>query len=424
MPLLDVEGHQVANMVDAKQRLDPELQRPMRAVRLDVRDLAHPKARKLRRVKQMLGGGAIFEGYMMEEDAPARCTLATPISPTPVAAARPRVGLLSSSPAAGSFSGLVAGDLDLDEPPRKKASIDPTRSAVTRVDAQIGDRAPAVDLLSVQHRVKPPPVTSARIPRLNSSPDLRATGSGPPRSSPPPLESFGRDRQHSGRAVNVGNSRLLGPGHTRPPPVLAAAAAPTILLEDAMRIADQALAPAPVRRLQAPTKEGTWQRTVSAPEPRAPIVPVAAAINAQAGPSRILPRLSSAMPNQLPMLDDSSAVPAPVNDFSPSDAITWPGGSFDIILLLDSREVKNKRDEELIVRGLSDKGVLVETRVLSVGDMCWIARSRSPNGVVRECVLDYVCERKRLDDLISSIHGGRYEEQKVSPNIAKVLTSP
>nr|MBC9702457.1 ERCC4 domain-containing protein [Leuconostoc sp.] len=32
----------------------------------------------------------------------------------------------------------------------------------------------------------------------------------------------------------------------------------------------------------------------------------------------------------------------------------------------------------------------------------------------RECVLDYVVERKRLDDLCGSIRDGRYDEQKVS----------
>lgn len=35
-------------------------------------------------------------------------------------------------------------------------------------------------------------------------------------------------------------------------------------------------------------------------------------------------------------------------------------------------------------------------------------------GDKREVVLDYIIERKRLDDLSSSIVDGRYKEQKVS----------
>lgn len=102
--------------------------------------------------------------------------------------------------------------------------------------------------------------------------------------------------------------------------------------------------------------------------------------------------------------------------FEPRDAIIFEPGTYDIILLIDVREVKNKRDEDALRKELSEKGITVEVKNLNLGDMLWIARSRSPGlrGDERECVLDYVVERKRLDDLCGSIRDGRYDEQKVS----------
>ena len=56
-----------------------------------------------------------------------------------------------------------------------------------------------------------------------------------------------------------------------------------------------------------------------------------------------------------------------------------------------------------------------------MGDFLWIARERRvpvpgmlqmPTG--RELVLDYVIERKRMDDLCGSIMDGRFHEQKVN----------
>lgn len=102
--------------------------------------------------------------------------------------------------------------------------------------------------------------------------------------------------------------------------------------------------------------------------------------------------------------------------FRPKDAIIFQPGTYEIILLIDVREVKNKRDEDVLRKELSQKGVTIEVRNLNLGDMLWIARSKSPGlwGEERECVLDYVVERKRLDDLCVSIRDGRYDEQKVS----------
>jgi crossover junction endonuclease MUS81 len=54
-------------------------------------------------------------------------------------------------------------------------------------------------------------------------------------------------------------------------------------------------------------------------------------------------------------------------------------------------------------------------RKLHVGDFVWVAQETRPRDPVRpaELVLDHIVERKRLDDLCSSIIDGRFREQKV-----------
>lgn len=49
-------------------------------------------------------------------------------------------------------------------------------------------------------------------------------------------------------------------------------------------------------------------------------------------------------------------------------------------------------------------------RRLPVGDGIWIARHQQ---LGREYVLDFIVERKNVDDLRSSIRDNRYREQKV-----------
>jgi ERCC4 domain len=100
--------------------------------------------------------------------------------------------------------------------------------------------------------------------------------------------------------------------------------------------------------------------------------------------------------------------------FSPFTPHVMQPKTFDVILILDNREVKSKKDREGLVRALQHKGIQVEQRPLAVGDVIWVARERSFNHERQfEIVLDGVLERKRLDDLVQSILGGRYDEQKV-----------
>ncbi|KAJ9119719.1 hypothetical protein QFC22_003429 [Naganishia vaughanmartiniae] len=123
-------------------------------------------------------------------------------------------------------------------------------------------------------------------------------------------------------------------------------------------------------------------------------------------------------PITVPIARANSAVSTHADEnfaFQPKDAIIYEPGTYDIILVIDGREVKNKRDEDTLRKELSDKGITIEVKALNLGDMLWLARSRSPTlrGADKECVLDYVVERKRLDDLCTSIRDGRYDEQKV-----------
>jgi crossover junction endonuclease MUS81 len=66
--------------------------------------------------------------------------------------------------------------------------------------------------------------------------------------------------------------------------------------------------------------------------------------------------------------------------------------------------------EDATVAELSSKGTLFELRHLKVGDFTWVCRDRVTG---QELVLPYIVERKRMDDLASSIRDGRFHEQKV-----------
>ncbi|CAF94056.1 unnamed protein product, partial [Tetraodon nigroviridis] len=96
-------------------------------------------------------------------------------------------------------------------------------------------------------------------------------------------------------------------------------------------------------------------------------------------------------------------------------------GTYEIILCVDVIETtggSNHRKQEL-VKELQRNGVPFDIRKLNVGDFLWVAREKvppvpgqlqAPRG--RELVLDYIIERKRIDDLCGSIIDGRFREQK------------
>lgn len=59
-----------------------------------------------------------------------------------------------------------------------------------------------------------------------------------------------------------------------------------------------------------------------------------------------------------------------------------------------------------------------EVRALELGDAMWVAKMHDPRALSQhgedndEIVLDWIVERKRLDDLVGSIKDGRFHEQK------------
>ncbi|CAD6501896.1 BgTH12-02141 [Blumeria graminis f. sp. triticale] len=92
--------------------------------------------------------------------------------------------------------------------------------------------------------------------------------------------------------------------------------------------------------------------------------------------------------------------------------------SFTVEMIMDTREVRSRRDRDFIEDELIKREAKPIKRVMELGDFTWIAKMNDPNllsslGVEGdEIVLDYIVERKRLDDLITSIKDKRFHEQK------------
>lgn len=93
-------------------------------------------------------------------------------------------------------------------------------------------------------------------------------------------------------------------------------------------------------------------------------------------------------------------------------------GAFTVELILDNREIRSREDRGYIEKELISKGIRPTVRALPLGDFFWVAKCTDPQLLSRhgeegtEIALDYIIERKRLDDLISSIKDGRFHEQK------------
>ncbi|KAF7719741.1 Uncharacterized protein PECH_005698 [Penicillium ucsense] len=102
----------------------------------------------------------------------------------------------------------------------------------------------------------------------------------------------------------------------------------------------------------------------------------------------------------------------------PREPIFLPAGSFTVELVLDNREVRSSKDRDYIANELMKKGVTPQVRALELGDAMWVAKCRDPSYLARfgeegdEVMLDWILERKRLDDLVQSIKDGRFKEQK------------
>uniref|UniRef100_A0A1B0BFR5 Crossover junction endonuclease MUS81 n=1 Tax=Glossina palpalis gambiensis TaxID=67801 RepID=A0A1B0BFR5_9MUSC len=93
-----------------------------------------------------------------------------------------------------------------------------------------------------------------------------------------------------------------------------------------------------------------------------------------------------------------------------SKEVIMQPGTFRIKLIVDTQETsgKHKRLLDQTRSYLECLKVDYEIRRLTVGDFLWIACDQEGN----ELVLPYIVERKRMDDLSSSIRDGRFHEQK------------
>ncbi|OCT49049.1 Crossover junction endonuclease mus81 [Cladophialophora carrionii] len=107
------------------------------------------------------------------------------------------------------------------------------------------------------------------------------------------------------------------------------------------------------------------------------------------------------------------------------DTIILPAGSFEVKIVLDMREVRSVTDRDYISDELKKLGITPIIRSLPLGDVLWVAEvsplykenlkgadiDDGEDGNI-EIMLEHILERKRLDDLISSIKDGRFHEQK------------
>lgn len=120
--------------------------------------------------------------------------------------------------------------------------------------------------------------------------------------------------------------------------------------------------------------------------------------------------------NRHPLEPVRDYVPTETHHFPRFNSIVWPAGSFKIVLIIDTREIgTNAKNRLEMVEKVAKSNVLVDRKMLPLGDMIWVGRryrDGAPTGE-DDVVLDAIVERKRLDDLCGSIKDGRYAAQKV-----------
>ena len=122
----------------------------------------------------------------------------------------------------------------------------------------------------------------------------------------------------------------------------------------------------------------------------------------------------SKSPDKDPRPPDKAFVPA---TFEP---IRLQPGTFTVHLIVDTREVYSKEHRDYMENELIKKGIRPLLRSLDLGDFFWVAKCHDPHLLARygeepgsdEIVLDWIVERKTLEDLIGSVKDGRFHEQK------------
>lgn len=200
----------------------------------------------------------------------------------------------------------------------------------------------------------------------------------------------------------------------------------------------QQLSPAAKVKKKRPVREPTPLRD-SSPEPLLKRRPLAVLNSAQTNiiksrpAAEVVDLLSdsdSESPRERPVRHDPGLSVRPLLrrpsiSWTFQDFIVLPPGSFEVKMVLDMREVRTTTDRDYISGELKKLGVVPIIRSLPLGDILWVAVANpqysdklkvaniadGEEGNL-EIVLEHIMERKRLDDLISSIKDGRFHEQK------------
>ncbi|KAJ3019062.1 UNVERIFIED_CONTAM: Crossover junction endonuclease mus81 [Siphonaria sp. JEL0065] len=183
--------------------------------------------------------------------------------------------------------------------------------------------------------------------------------------------------------------------------------------------------------IDAPTtKSFTHTAAATSRPPLAPSVPTRLASNGSSL-SNSSSNSSSTFTSTVPSLKQthSSLSTQSATDEPDIHSFTLAAGSYDIVLILDNREIKNGQSRDFFKEGLAKRNVKFDNRSLDLGDVTWIARPKCEGSYHgdEEIMLEYIVERKTLDDLVSSIKDGRFKEQKFRlsscgvPNVIYVI---
>lgn len=147
----------------------------------------------------------------------------------------------------------------------------------------------------------------------------------------------------------------------------------------------------------------------------------------ESGPLDQLLNKDSSQPHQEEDQLEQDTNIEPTTSTPPSSTFVLTPDDYEIVLCIDSREriATNfcHQNRAAFALALQRKGVQVDVRTLPLGDFVWVAREKfKPTAgdsqqtvdsqIQRELVLDQIVERKRIDDLASSIKDRRWDEQK------------
>ncbi|KAI5306650.1 hypothetical protein KEM56_007782 [Ascosphaera pollenicola] len=128
-------------------------------------------------------------------------------------------------------------------------------------------------------------------------------------------------------------------------------------------------------------------------------------------PSELLEVSARSIPGNLDNYETSGFT----GDFQP---VLLPPDSFTVELIVDHREVRARTDRNFFQKAFEEQGISTSSRALDLGDFVWVAKLKDPAFLQRygdgtdEVMLSHIVERKRKSDLIESIKGGRFAEQK------------